>query len=260
MTTNRVRWIFLCAGAFFSACKPEVPLEPPKAEQAVQTIDEDVTLKKTVAAPNIAATSPAPGSEQNPSVAAADKGVLGSFSINRESVLPGTEITKKGTHLKLTGTPLKVGSMLPLLKLTDASSGKVVLTSSLKGKVLLISVVPAVATPVCTMQSKYLESGWDGQDTNIALLTVSRDSKEALEAFAQTTGARHAMYLSDRDFGTFGAATGLGVEGADILARSVIVVDETGVVRYVQVVPELTELPDMDKAFATARELATHAI
>jgi thiol peroxidase len=41
-----------------------------------------------------------------------------------------------------------------------------------------------------------------------------------------------------------------------LFARSVIVVDKKGIVRYVQVVPEMTHLPDMDKAFEKSIELA----
>jgi thiol peroxidase len=40
-----------------------------------------------------------------------------------------------------------------------------------------------------------------------------------------------------------------------LFARSVIVVDKKGIVRYIQVVPEMTHLPDMDKAFKKASEL-----
>jgi thiol peroxidase len=36
----------------------------------------------------------------------------------------------------------------------------------------------------------------------------------------------------------------------------VILVDKNGIVRYIQVVPELTELPDMEAAFAEAVRLA----
>jgi thiol peroxidase len=36
----------------------------------------------------------------------------------------------------------------------------------------------------------------------------------------------------------------------------VIVVDKKGIVRYIQVVPEMTHLPDMEKAFEKAIELA----
>jgi thiol peroxidase len=41
-----------------------------------------------------------------------------------------------------------------------------------------------------------------------------------------------------------------------LLARSVVLVDKDGIVRYIQVVPEMTRLPDMEKAFAAAAELS----
>jgi thiol peroxidase len=41
-----------------------------------------------------------------------------------------------------------------------------------------------------------------------------------------------------------------------LFARSVIVVDKQGIVRYIQVVPEMSHLPDLDKAFERASELA----
>ena len=41
-----------------------------------------------------------------------------------------------------------------------------------------------------------------------------------------------------------------------LLARSVILVDKLGVVQYLQVVPAITNLPDMEKAFNAATKLA----
>ena len=40
-----------------------------------------------------------------------------------------------------------------------------------------------------------------------------------------------------------------------LLSRSVILVDREGKVRYIQVVPEITHLPDMERAFQKAEEL-----
>jgi len=48
---------------------------------------------------------------------------------------------------------------------------------------------------------------------------------------------------------------GLLVDDLMLLARSVVLVDKQGVVRYIQVVPELGHLPDMEKAFDRALEL-----
>jgi len=41
-----------------------------------------------------------------------------------------------------------------------------------------------------------------------------------------------------------------------LLARSVVLVDKQGIVRYIQAVPEMTHFPDTEKAFETAMELA----
>jgi thioredoxin-dependent peroxiredoxin len=41
-----------------------------------------------------------------------------------------------------------------------------------------------------------------------------------------------------------------------LFGRSVILVDKQGIVRHIQVVPEMSHLPDLDRAFAKAKELA----
>jgi thiol peroxidase len=45
------------------------------------------------------------------------------------------------------------------------------------------------------------------------------------------------------------------MDGPRLLARSVILVDKKGIVRYIQVVPEVSNLPEMEKAFDKAQEL-----
>jgi thiol peroxidase len=49
---------------------------------------------------------------------------------------------------------------------------------------------------------------------------------------------------------------GLLMDGLKLLARSVILVDRRGNVRYIQVVPEMTHMPDMEEAFLKATQLA----
>jgi peroxiredoxin len=45
------------------------------------------------------------------------------------------------------------------------------------------------------------------------------------------------------------------VDDMMLLARSVVIVDREGKVRYIQIVPEITHLPDMERAFRKAEEL-----
>jgi thiol peroxidase len=52
--------------------------------------------------------------------------------------------------------------------------------------------------------------------------------------------------------GDFGRATGLLMDDLKLLARSVILVDKAGTVRYIQVVPEVIRLSDRERAFEKA--------
>lgn len=67
---------------------------------------------------------------------------------------------------------------------------------------------------------------------------------------------RNVRFLSDYRDGAFGRSTGLLIEGSWFLARAVVVVDKRGTVRYLQVVPNMGHLPDMERAFAEAARLA----
>jgi thiol peroxidase len=86
-------------------------------------------------------------------------------------------------------------------------------------------------------------------------IVISRDTPFAQKRFSKEAKLANLQYLSDYKQGDFARSTGLLTEGLMLFARSVIVVDRKGIVRYIQVVPEMTHLPDMDKAFEKAIEL-----
>jgi thiol peroxidase len=46
------------------------------------------------------------------------------------------------------------------------------------------------------------------------------------------------------------------IDDLRLLARTIVLVDKTGIVRYIQIVPEITRIPDMEKAFAMAVDLS----
>lgn len=169
---------------------------------------------------------------------------------------PGNEanISLKGAPLTLTGEPLQVGQTLPDVKLPDRSLQMVDL-KSLKGKVAILSVVPSLDTPTCEEQTHILSEKNEGLDQTTRLITLSRDLPFAQRRFAKKAKIDNILFLSDyRDAG-FGAASGLLIEENRLLARAVMVLDREGIIRYLEIVPELSELPDMRKAFDFARSL-----
>jgi thiol peroxidase len=176
--------------------------------------------------------------------------------IDPGSVLPGTKVTRKGTEINLLGTPIEVGQKLPFTTLVDAMTMQDVDLSREHGKVLFLSLVPSIDTKVCEAQTHYLAEEGNRIAPYIRRITISRDTPFAQKRFAEAAKLTDIQYLSDYKEGAFGRSLGLLMDGSRLLARSVIVVDKQGVVRYIQVVPEITNLPDMEKAFDRALEIA----
>jgi thiol peroxidase len=161
----------------------------------------------------------------------------------------------RGETKKLTGTALAVGEQLPAVALTDAFTMKKVDLSQLKGNVLLISLVPSIDTKVCEVQTHYLGEEGAGLPNGITRITISRDTPFAQKRFAEAAKLTGITFLSDYRDGSFGRSTGLLLDDSQLLARALIIVDRTGVVRFIQVVPELTHLPDLESAFKKAESL-----
>jgi thiol peroxidase len=173
-------------------------------------------------------------------------------TVNKDSVEPGSKITLKGKPLMLMGTPIIVGKPLPSSVLTEAMQMKGVDLSMEKGSVLFLSIVPSLETAVCEAQTHYLGEEGDRMPPSIQRITISRDTPFAQKRFAKEAKLDNIRYLSDYKEGEFGRSTGLLIDDLRLLARTVILVDKQGTVRYIQVVPEFTNLPDMDTAFEQA--------
>jgi len=176
--------------------------------------------------------------------------------IDMTSVPPGTQVAFKGKPVRLLGSPISVGKPLPSVELVDAMNMNNVNLSRERGSVLLLSIVPSVDTKVCEAQTHYLGEAGQGLPKSVKRIVISRDTPFAQTRFAKEAKLTNLEYLSDYKQGDFARSTGLLTEGLMLFARSVIVVDKQGIVQYIQVVPEMSHLPDLERAFAKAKELA----
>lgn len=175
--------------------------------------------------------------------------------VDHESAVPGGTVMAQGTSQRLTGTPIEVGKPIPATQLiADNTMAKVDLTG-MKGKVLLVSIVPSIDTKVCEAQTHYLGDQGQRLPSGIVRITVSRDTPFAQKRFADEAKLHDITFLSDYRDGSFGKATGLLQAESMLLARAVLVVDRDGIVRYLQVVPNLGHLPDMEAAFSASEKL-----
>lgn len=182
--------------------------------------------------------------------------VQADLPVDKGTVAAGTgnSITMKGGALPLSGIgAVEVGEPLPDAVLS--STGLQPVNIAATGKVRIISVVPSVDTPTCDKQTHELSEENGGLDKNVELITVSMDLPFAQARFAKEAKISNVTFLSDYRNREFGNNNGLLIEPLGLLARAVIVTDQNNVVRYLQVVPEVTALPDMQAAMQAAREL-----
>ena len=144
-------------------------------------------------------------------------------------------VTMKGNPLTLTGHEVKVGDQAPDVTLVANDLSEVKL-SSFKGKKVIISVVPSLDTPICDLQTKRFNQE-ASKLTDVVVLTVSKDLPFAQKRWCGAIGAAAVKTLSDYR-GNFGETYGVLIKGLSLLARCIFVINEAGLVTYVQLVKE----------------------
>ncbi len=163
-------------------------------------------------------------------------------------------VTFKGNPLTLSGAPVQLGSPAPdfVAQKGDLSSFRL---SQEKGKVLVINSVPSLDTPVCATQTRKFNQAATGLGPNVKVLAVSMDLPFAQSRFCSTEGIKNVETLSDHKDASFGQQYGLLIKELRLLARAVLVVDQKGVVRYQELVPEIGQEPDYDAALKAVKHL-----
>jgi thiol peroxidase len=114
---------------------------------------------------------------------------------------------------------------------------------------VLISVAHSVDTGVCDLQTaRFNEEA--AKLVNAVVVNISMDLPFALKRYCADRGIENSIVLSDHKDADFGLKYGFLIEELRLLARGLVMIDEMGIVRYVEVVPEVSEHPDYDKALA----------
>ncbi len=167
-------------------------------------------------------------------------------------------ITRKGTPLTLIGQDIKVGDRAPDFSVLDSELHEVRLGDFAGGVVKLISVTPSLDTPVCDLQLRRFNREAASLPKDVVVLNISMDLPFAISRFCTTAGIDRAKALSDYREASFGTAYGVLIKELRLLARSIFIVDKDNIVRYKEIVPELSDHPDYERALAALGKL-THS-
>ncbi len=163
-------------------------------------------------------------------------------------------ITFKGNPFTLLGPELAVGVKAPDFKVVDNSLAPVTL-ATYSGKIKVISAVPSLDTPVCDTETRRFNQEAAGLPENVVVLTISLDLPFAQKRWCGAAGIDRVTTLSDYQERSFAAAYGILIKELKLLARAVFIIDADDTVRYIQIVPEVTNEPDYAAVIAAVKSL-----
>lgn len=158
-------------------------------------------------------------------------------------------VVTRGVEVSTNGYMPGTGVLAPDFSATDKGMNEVSL-SSFKGKKVVLNIFPSLDTPTCALSVRQFNTEAASLE-NTVVLCVSKDLPFAQSRFCSTEGLDRVVPLSvfrsedfDKNYGliiTEGPLRGLAT-------RAVIVIDETGKIIYRQLVKNVSEEPDYQKA------------
>jgi thioredoxin-dependent peroxiredoxin len=156
-------------------------------------------------------------------------------------------VTLRGNSIQTSGELPSVGAKAPSFTLVGSDLSEVT-QANYAGKKLVLNIFPSIDTPTCATSVRTFNE--KAADTDAVVLCVSEDLPFAQNRFCGAEGitnvATASSFRSD-----FGAAFGLEMTDGPLkglLARAVVVLDESGTVVHSELVPEIAQEPDYSAA------------
>jgi peroxiredoxin len=144
---------------------------------------------------------------------------------------------------------IEAGEQAPDFTLPD-HRGKQVSLSDFRGRKLMLVFYPADFSPVCSDQlSIYQEVLGQVEEAGVQLLGISVDSSWTHNAFRKKLGIEIPLLADFHPKGEVSSRYGAYIEDFGIANRSLVLIDEEGVVRWVHESPSVTEIPGANLIF-----------
>ncbi len=162
-----------------------------------------------------------------------------------------SHVTFHGQPLPLSGSLPATGAPAPEFSLAAADLSNLTL-ESLRGNKVVLNIFPSIDTPTCASSVRAFNEK-AASTNNTKVVCISADLPFAVSRFCELEGLKNVQHASTFRSPTFLKDYGLLIaEGPlrDLAARAVVVLNEGGVVTYVELVGELGDEPNYDAALA----------
>ncbi len=178
------------------------------------------------------------------------------FAAEQSSLQATNNLVKAGDKfVTLLGQQVAVGEQAPDFKVVDKNFAPVSL-KDFPGQTVLISVVPSLDTGVCSIQTKRFNEEASKLPKNITILTISNDLPFAQKRFCESEKVESVKVLSDSVWRQFGANYGLLIKDMGLLTRAIFIINDQGKIVYKELVENISQHPDYDKALTKVKYTA----
>lgn len=161
------------------------------------------------------------------------------------------KLTLKGNPIETNGELPPLQSKAPPFKLVDRDLADRTL-ADYQGKKKILSIVPSLDTAVCSLSAKKFNQSANQYPKSV-ILVISADTPFAQKRMCGAENLENIITLSmlrDKDFAkAYGVLITTGPL-AGLCARSIVVLDENDHIVYTELVPEITQEPNYDKALS----------
>jgi len=159
------------------------------------------------------------------------------------------QITLKSTPIHTSGELPRVGTKAPDFLLIDRDLKEHSL-KDFRGKKKILSIVPSLDTSVCSLSAKKFNEAIKNHP-EAQVIVISADSPFAQKRVCDQDHLKNITTLSMMRSKDFAKSYGVLMEDgplAGICARAIVVLDEEDKVLYTELVPEITQEPNYEKA------------
>ena len=162
------------------------------------------------------------------------------------------KVTFEGNPLTLVGERLKVGDKFPEFGVSKQDLNPLWFKDTAGIRIFLS--VPSIDTPVCDLEVMTFNQRIK-EIPDVTVYTVSMDLPFAQSRWCGAKGVENVLVVSDYHERQFAKATGTLIKELSLLTRAAFVVDEGGIIRYVDYLDEITQQPDFDAILNAAKAL-----
>ena len=160
-----------------------------------------------------------------------------------------TTITRLDIVIEISGNLPPIGADAPSFTLAATDLSDVSLSDFI-GKKVVLNIFPSIDTPTCAKSVRAFNEQAASME-NAVVLCISPDLPYAHKRFCEIEDIDNVIALSTfrtPEFGRNYGVTMISTQRRGLLARAVVVIDETGKVIHTELVPELTQEPDYQAA------------